>query len=91
MNAKSSLCTISEDEIKWAQQNSLYKARQDYNEGMYRAEERGMRKNAIANAKNLLQKSSLSPEMIADCCSLPLEQVLALKEELDREAVAVTK
>ena len=48
---------------------------------------RGMRKNAIANAKNLLQKSSLSPEMIADCCSLPLEQVLALKEELDREAV----
>ena len=51
---------------------------------------RGMRKNAIANAKNLLQKSSLSPEMIADCCSLPLEQVLALKEELDREAVAVT-
>ena len=45
---------------------------------------------SIANAKNLLQKSSLSPEMIADCCSLPLEQVLALKEELDREAVAVT-
>ena len=52
---------------------------------------RGMRKNAIANAKNFLQKSSLSPEMIADCCSLPLEQVLALKEELDREAVAGTK
>jgi len=52
---------------------------------------RGMRKNAIANAKNFLQKSSLSPEMIADCCSLPLEQVFALKEELEREAVLVTK
>lgn len=46
---------------------------------------RGVRKNAIANAKNLLQKSNLSAEMIADCCSLPLEQVLALKEELSME------
>ena len=52
---------------------------------------RGTQQTSIANAKNFLQKSSLSPEMIADCCSLPLEQVLALKEELDREAVAVTK
>ena len=40
---------------------------------------------SIANAKNLLQKAKLSPEMIADCCSLPLEQVLALKEELEHE------
>ncbi len=40
----------------------------------------------IDNAKNFLQKSNLSPEMIADCCSLPLEQVLALKEELSRES-----
>ena len=39
----------------------------------------------IDNAKNFLQKSNLSPEMIADCCSLPLEQVLALKEELDKQ------
>ena len=44
----------------------------------------------IANAKNLLQKANLSPEMIADCCSLPLEQVLALKEELAHENVAAT-
>ena len=50
---------------------------------------RGTQQTSIANAKNLLQKSSLSPEMIADCCSLPLEQVLALKEELASEAVAV--
>jgi hypothetical protein len=41
----------------------------------------------ISNAKNLLQKSNLSTEMIADCCSLPLEQVLALKEELAHEPV----
>ena len=44
----------------------------------------------IANAKNLLQKAKLSPEMIADCCSLPLEQVLALKEELERVNVEVS-
>ena len=90
MNAKSSLCTISEDEIKWAQQNSLYKARQDYNEGMYRAEERGIQKASIANAKNLLRMNLGSLEQISQAVSLPLEQVLALKEELDREAVAVT-
>ena len=38
--------------------------------------------NKIENARNFLKKSNLSAEMIADCCSLPLEQVLALKEEL---------
>ena len=51
---------------------------------------RGTQQTSIANAKNFLQEGD-SPEKIARCCSLPLEQVLALKEELDREAVAVTK
>ena len=50
----------------------------------------GRIENAIANAKNLLKKSNLSSEMIAECCSLPLEQVIALKEELSHETVAVT-
>ena len=50
----------------------------------------GRIQNAIANAKNLLKKSNLSSEMIADCCSLPLEQVIALKEELSHEGVTVT-
>ena len=44
---------------------------------------------SIANAKNLLQEGD-SPEKIALCCSLPLEQVLALKEELAHENVAAT-
>ena len=39
---------------------------------------------SIANAKNFLQEGD-SPEKIARCCSLPLEQVLALKEELSHE------
>ena len=107
MNAKSSLCMVSEDEINWARQNSIFKAQRDYNTGMHNAEKRGFdrgvqqgiqqgmsqglqqgmtqgaRQTAIANARNLLCKSSLMPEMIAECCSLPLEQVLALKEELE--------
>ena len=49
----------------------------------------GSKQAAIANAKNFLRKSNLSPDMIAECCALPLEQVLALKEELSREAVSM--
>lgn len=45
---------------------------------------------AIANAKNLLKETSLSAEQIARCCTLPLEQVLALKEELSHELTAVS-
>ena len=45
---------------------------------------------SIANAKNFLALNKLSDEEIAQCCSLPLEQVIALKEELSHETVAVT-
>ena len=41
-----------------------------------------MDETAVANAKNLLSMNFGTPEQIAQCCSLPLEQVLALKEEL---------
>ena len=43
--------------------------------------------NKIANAKNFLSLNKLSDEEIARCCSLPLEQVLALKGELASETV----
>ena len=46
--------------------------------------------NKIANAKNLLSLNKLSAAEIARCCSLPLEQVLALKEELERVNVEVS-
>ena len=92
MNAKSSLCTISEDEINWARQNSIFKAQRDYNTGMHNAERRGYANGAmqatIANAKNLL-KLGVTPETIAKGCSLPLEEVLALKDETSSENVAV--
>ncbi|MDE6704925.1 MAG: Rpn family recombination-promoting nuclease/putative transposase [Treponemataceae bacterium] len=39
------------------------------------------------SARNLLKEGD-SPEKIARCCSLPLEEVLALREELSREPVA---
>ena len=45
---------------------------------------------SIANAKNLLSLNKLSVAEIARCCSLPLEQVLALKEELERVNVEVS-
>ena len=50
----------------------------------------GARENAIANAKNLLRMNLGSPEQIAQGTSLPLEQVIALKEELSHEGVTVT-
>ena len=54
-------------------------------EGFEDGVEYGERQATISNAKNLLKLNKLSAEEIADCCSLPLEQVLALKEELNRE------
>ena len=48
--------------------------------------EEGEESAKITNARNLLMEGD-SPEKIARCCSLPLEQVLALKEELETEKV----
>ena len=44
--------------------------------------EEGKSEGAIENARNILKLNKLSSEEIAACCSLPLEQVLALKKEL---------
>ena len=49
----------------------------------------GIKQASIANAKNLL-KLGVSSETIAQGCSLPLEQVLALKEELSHENITAT-
>ena len=60
------------------------------NDGRIEGIQIGARENAIANAKNFLALNKLSNEEIARCCSLPLEQVIAIKEELSHETVAVT-
>ncbi len=59
---------------------------QTIDEEKYLAREEGARENAIANAKNFLNEN-ISPETIARCCSLPLDEVLALKKELAHESV----
>lgn len=41
MNARSSLLTVSQDEINWARQNSIFVAQHDYNDGLHNAEWRG--------------------------------------------------
>ena len=56
--------------------------KQGIQQGIQQGLQQGERMAALANAKNLLKKSNLSIEMIAECCSLSLEQVLTLKEEL---------
>jgi len=60
-------------------------------EGLKTGMKRGIQENAIANAKNFLRMNLGSPEQIAQGTGLPLEQVLALKEELEREAACVAK
>jgi hypothetical protein len=54
-------------------------------------EAKGKKENAISNAKNFLRMNLGAPEQIAQGTGLPLEQVLALKEELEREAACVAK
>ncbi len=80
MQAKSSLLTVSQDEINWATQNSIFIAREDQAAILYNAEQRGARQNAIANARNALNMG-LSPEQVSQITELPLEQVLTLKNE----------
>ena len=57
--------------------------------GLAEGLKRGVHENAIANAKNALTLG-LSPEQVSQITTLPLDEVLALKEELEREASVVT-
>ena len=51
------------------------------------AYEDGQAAKAIENARNFLKMNLLTPEQIAEGTNLPLEQVLALKEEIDMQTV----
>ena len=51
--------------------------------------ERFAKEKVLENAENLLRLNKLSETEIAQCCSLPLEEVLALKERLALEATPV--
>ena len=82
MNAKSALCEVSMDEINWVRENSIFKAQRDYNEGMYRAEERGIKQGAhdkaVESARRFL-RMGLSIEQIAEGVGLSVEEIKQLQ------------
>ena len=79
-NAKRELGLLPDDDERAAEARKIALA-----EGLKTGMKRGIHETAIANAKNALTMG-LSPEQASQITSLPLEQVLALKEELEREA-----
>ena len=52
-----------------------------YNEGREEGREEGRRENALSTAKNFLAEG-ISPETVARCVGISLEEVKALKEKL---------
>ena len=90
MAAENTLTKINMDEWRWIIQGQIEGKKRDYTSGLLAAERRGVAKgieqgvqqNARENARNLLKEGD-APEKIARCCSLPLEEVLALKDELE--------
>ena len=96
MAAEKTLNKLNMDEWRWIIQGQIEGRKRDYTSGLLAAERRGIAKgrasglaegaqqNAIANAENFLKLNKLTAEEIAACCSMPLEQVLALKDEIDK-------
>ncbi|HAM78124.1 MAG TPA: hypothetical protein DCP61_02900, partial [Treponema sp.] len=72
---------------RWVIQGQIEGKKRDYTSGLLAAErrgraegieqgiEQGMHKKAIETAKKLLD-DGMPPEKVANCCSLPLEEVL---------------
>ena len=93
MAAEKTLNKINMDEWRWIIQGQIEGRKRDYTSGLLAAERRGIAKgrasglaegaqqNAITNARNLLALG-VDAETVSEGCSLPLEQVLALKEEI---------
>lgn len=50
--------------------------------GKEEGREEGAEGNKINNVKNLLTSTNLTPETIASCICLPLDQVLQIQKEL---------
>ena len=93
MAAEKTLNKINMDEWRWIIQGQIEGRKRNYTSGLLAAERRGRasglaegaQQNAIANARNLLSMNLGTPEQIAQAVSLSLEQVLALKDELETE------
>ncbi len=92
MEAEKALKGISQERWRWIIQGQIEGKERDYYSSIHNAEQRGMKKGAqakaIETARNFLKLNKLSCEEIALCCSLPLEQVIEIKEELAQKAPA---
>ncbi len=73
-----------EDGLKRGLEDGLKKGLE---EGRQDGIKEGVKETARNNAISLLNKTQLSPEMIADCCALTPEEVLELKQSLQAEPV----
>ena len=63
--------------MEWERQRTY-----DREAGREEGRAEGSAQKAMDDARNLLAKTNLSPEVIAECCFLPLEKVLELKEKV---------
>jgi predicted transposase YdaD len=92
MGAEATLSKISMDGWRWYFHDREKDIQRDYTtmihgarrEGRAEGKAEGARETAIENAKNLLKLGKLSCEEIAECCSLPLEEVQKFAEELTK-------
>ena len=80
-----------EEKVAWAKANKEWRRQymtwqQTIDEEKEISREEGAQQNAIANAKNFLKMNLGTPEQISQGTGLPLEQVLAIKEELKTES-----
>ena len=88
--AETGLSRSIEEKVEFAKKNALWRRQymtwqQTIDEEKDIAREEGARENAIAIAKNLLCMNLLTPKQISQAVSLSLDEVLALKEELEME------
>ena len=95
MAAEKTLSKINMDEWRWIIQGQIEGRKRDYTSGLLAAERRGIAKGlaegelrgarqaAIANARTALNMG-LPPEQVSQITALPLEQVLAIKNELSQ-------
>jgi predicted transposase/invertase (TIGR01784 family) len=92
--ANALLNQMSRDQQEWENQigyerfvhdcisREKYAFMQGEKQGIQQGLQQGEHLAALANAKNLIRMNLGTPEQIAQAVSLPLEQVLALKEEI---------
>jgi len=84
MKASDTLKNISDDGWRWVIQGQIEGKKRDYTSGLLATErrglEQGMHQNAVKTAEKLLG-DEMSPEKVANYCSLPLEEVLKVKTE----------